>query len=652
MAESSINLRADLRQLSRDLQTAGNMEAGKAEALVISLEKRLRAAEAAAKKTSAAQAQAAKASGDWNAKLAGLQQVASQLPGPLAQIATTSLSASKGLGTLGVATGGLAGGVAAAGALALGLRAVSDAAVEAEQRLVAAGLGAEIPQASRDSVREYRESTVRLREELDQLTVGVGAAVSGPLTDLADIATNLNRYFREGSEDIEAADLATDAWGATMRLVNPIGMQFVWMLEAQAEGTRTLVEETERLSTSQLDYMQSQAELDDEARRSAAARADAVIEQHRRQAEEEAREDIRAAEAFARAQEERARAAVAASREAEAAQIAFNRSVLDASALFDQLAEEDQRRLKAANEAQHEQFLVAEAMAASERETAALADELDRATLALAELPDIFDAAFGKMVREKILGTASMVSDAFGEIASAANQIRQQEMVAVQEIGEEQVRLAQEEAEARAASQEQHIADLLAAGAISQAEADRRLKAIDSELKASLDAADQLADDERDQLLKTFKATQNLQRTQAVMDAARAAVSMIPAFAWAGPGAPFLAADAAALALATQLAIINSQSPPTFPTGGFVGSSGPMRGSPDHHVVGVQEGEGIASRRAMADPAVREAVSDGNRGVRDRARSTDTVVRVGLDPRLGRLRVTTQRIGKRASRRR
>ena len=75
-----------------------------------------------------------------------------------------------------------------------------------------------------------------------------------------------------------------------------------------------------------------------------------------------------------------------------------------------------------------------------------------------------------------------------------------------------------------------------------------------------------------------------------------------------GPFAPAGAATAAGTALGFQLAAINAQDPPSFPTGGKV--------EPDHRVIGVQGGELVASRRASAMPEVREAVEAGNRGER------------------------------------
>lgn len=145
---------------------------------------------------------------------------------------------------------------------------------------------------------------------------------------------------------------------------------------------------------------------------------------------------------------------------------------------------------------------------------------------------------------------------------------------------------------------------------------------------------------------EAFRRNQNLQEVLAVMDAARATVSLIPAFAFAGPAAPLLAAATVAPALGIQLATIQSQPVPEFPTGL----------SSDHHLVGIQRGELIASRRAASDPMVREAVDRGNRGERMTAPEPSMGApgyRLEVDPRLSRVRVVEdKRVGKRPARRR
>lgn len=170
------------------------------------------------------------------------------------------------------------------------------------------------------------------------------------------------------------------------------------------------------------------------------------------------------------------------------------------------------------------------------------------------------------------------------------------------------------------------------------------LTRIQEQLDADIAAADKLKDDEREAVLKSFEVQQTLARTLAIIDSARNAVALIPAFSFLGPGAGFAAAGAAAAALATQLAVIEAQSPPEFPRGL----------TPDHRLVGLQDQEGIANRRAMGHPANRRALRDMNEGqVVDAPQAEQLEVRVGIDSRLHRLKVTTdRRVGKKPSRRR
>ena len=145
---------------------------------------------------------------------------------------------------------------------------------------------------------------------------------------------------------------------------------------------------------------------------------------------------------------------------------------------------------------------------------------------------------------------------------------------------------------------------------------------------------------------REFRRGQDLQRVLAIVDAARAAVSLIPSFAFLGPGAPFAAAGVAAAGLAAQLAIINAQQPPSFPTGGVMSTGGAMAG---HSLAYIDPGEGIASRRAMSMPGFAEALEAANRGFEERmSRPTTVGVLVSYDRGAQRLKVVPdRRVGKR-----
>jgi hypothetical protein len=211
----------------------------------------------------------------------------------LAPKASAAGSALTGMAVAGAGVGAVAVGMAAVAGI---VKTLADEAVRAEANLIKAGEAAEIPAESRASLKEYRDATKDFATEIDFLKVEVGATVSGPLTDLTEILANVSKWLRIGKGDLEEEQVATAAWGAAMATVNPIGVAFLAMIDGQAKGTRALTTETKKLTESQLDYMQSQAEIDDEARRNNAGRAVKQIAEAKKAAEAQALADIALAE--------------------------------------------------------------------------------------------------------------------------------------------------------------------------------------------------------------------------------------------------------------------------------------------------------------------------------------------------------------------
>lgn len=111
------------------------------------------------------------------------------------------------------------------------------------------------------------------------------------------------------------------------------------------------------------------------------------------------------------------------------------------------------------------------------------------------------------------------------------------------------------------------------------------------------------ADEQRKQIKIAFAVTQAAAVGQAIIAAGIAALTMIPAFAFLGPGAPFAAAGAAGAALGVQLAVISQQKPKFH--GGY---------APDEIDATITRGEGVANQRAMAQPGFRQSLRDANAG--------------------------------------
>ena len=118
---------------------------------------------------------------------------------------------------------------------------------------------------------------------------------------------------------------------------------------------------------------------------------------------------------------------------------------------------------------------------------------------------------------------------------------------------------------------------------------------IEDEAAAKQRAIKRIGREEAKAAKRTFRFQQAAQLGMAVVDAARAAIAMIPAHGFALAGAPAAAAVSAGIALATQSAVILAQKPPSFAFGGVVGD----RMQSDHGLISAKPSEGIVSDRGM-----------------------------------------------------
>ena len=95
-----------------------------------------------------------------------------------------------------------------------------------------------------------------------------------------------------------------------------------------------------------------------------------------------------------------------------------------------------------------------------------------------------------------------------------------------------------------------------------------------------------------------FKVQKGLAIANLVMSTAQASVAALaPPPIGLGPLAGIPLAALTAAAGATQIAVVAAQQPPTFHTGGMIGTPGPM---PDEVGITALSGEGVVSRRGMA----------------------------------------------------
>lgn len=237
--------------------------------------------------------------------------------GPFSQLGQVVFELIPNAGKATTALGSVAVAGAAVAATAVGIAAVgivvvklANAAVDARDRLIEAGLAAEIPAEARASIDEYVGATVDLRNEWDLLIVSLGAGVSGPLADVVTVLSAGLEAFRYVRDETILVDAAWKNWVNSVENSHPVAAVAVAALNGLGVAAEYLRGATEDLTDSQLDYAQSQAELDDEAKRNARERADKIIAERKRTLEAEARDDIRRAEEYERNEKRKADAAI------------------------------------------------------------------------------------------------------------------------------------------------------------------------------------------------------------------------------------------------------------------------------------------------------------------------------------------------------
>jgi hypothetical protein len=286
-------------------------------------------------------------------------------------------------------------------------------------------------------------------------------------------------------------------------------------------------------------------------------------------------------------------------------QVAFNASVRDAVALFDDLA-------RVQSEAAHQQRLVAQELERSKQEADDFAKRCDKATAALADLsaevekgpsPGDMVQAWGQWA-SAATDAYDSVSGMIGDFMELNDQAYNRQVEQLQDLMDrrrEQIGTWLEGERARIDSAVEH-------GQMTEAEAATAEKLAIREARRKEQALLDQTKAERDNLLKSFEQRKKAAKAAALIDSIAAGVAMIPGFAWLGPLAPAAAATAAFLAYETAAESIDAAPPPEFPMGRV------PSGSPDHRQqIAVRDDEITlnprGSRRLGAGAA--EAMNDG-----------------------------------------
>lgn len=548
------------------------------------------------------------------------EKLAGMIGGPVGDVADLALDLGEKMSNTAGAIGaaGAAAGVTAAAVAAVGVSFVSlsNAAITARDRLEEAGLAAELPDAALQSLADYEGATSDLSVAMDRFTVLVGSqtaeALAGMVALLAQGVEALASISAAATTAGTALNTVAETAQSVARAGTAIGsLGLSEVLLGMADAAQAAGEE----GVSAADAYAALGMATDDAEADAAALANRLAEQTA--AEKRAADAARAAAA---AQRDKAKAdqeaEEAAARFLEEVEAIVQKRKEDAAAAADQAAEQ-----AAVNAwfAQTETTLGNIRAAADEAGDAIatisakdLVTPWQQAALAVQG----YTAAANQVVNSP---AADAVVSGLGDVAEL------QTMVYEQDLAQLQDRISRREEEI-GTWREGELAKLDAqveSGELSRKDALLRRQEIAAEAAAKKKALAERTADEKAALLKQFRAGQQLQRGLAIIDAARATLALIPAFAFLGPLAPAGAAAVVAPSLALQLATIKAQKPPEFPMG-----RQPL--SADHtQLAAIQPTEAVLSTRGVQAAGGAEGVAALND-----ARASARPIVVQLDRRI------------------
>lgn len=493
-----------------------------------------------------------------NQTISQLETVSSlfiQVGGDVSRLASVATSAIRPLALLGSTVGGI--GLAAlsvpVGLAAIGVaaNALASSAVEAGDRLQK--LGIQVGPEAAQNLLAYKQATADLSIAMDMLRVAAGSEFAGNLATLASAAAGAVRMFTGLTEAIQPV---VDLLQTGLR---------VWLLGASLGMTEAAMAGVQ-FGAAMNDAEQHTDTLTDSIRALEQASQDAAEQSWlARDAHVAATTDQLVALGMLQSEEE------------EEAEIL---AVIAEGARQNAIAREQQA------EALRNAAAAAREAAAAERELSEIA-AAEREAL-LADNENFLKTQADR--REEFLKTSSIADEA------AAAEIAANEAVtrSIQETIDWQ--------EARAASLRQVWATV----------ADSTLSTfttvtdgIVASYQARAAAGEELSQKELAAASLAFGLSKSFAASQAIIQAAVVTLGMAAQLAAYTPAAIPLAVAAGGALLASQLAAIASAPAPEFP-GGL---------SPDHHLVGIQAREGVATGRAVSAVGGPDAFDDLNRGV-------------------------------------
>lgn len=219
------------------------------------------------------------------------KKISTLVGGPFAKIgevvfelAPKAGAAAGAFAAVGVAAAGAIAAAAGVAAIAYGLHAVADAGLEAEDRLTKAGKAALIPEEARASLELYREESEALRTEWDVLTATIGGKAASAFRGTTALVSAAKARAEDFAVQSGAAKTRTEAWSDALGKLRVIlaattGLMSEAVIALVKYGDEAAASAEKHVSASKiaLDMAQSEADAEDQLRRDAAKRAEALL---------------------------------------------------------------------------------------------------------------------------------------------------------------------------------------------------------------------------------------------------------------------------------------------------------------------------------------------------------------------------------------
>jgi hypothetical protein len=538
------------------------------------------------------------------------------MAGDLFDVADASAGVSGALGAVGLALGALAVAPVVLGGMVTGLKEVIDNASESADALRELGpeFEALVSPATLAALTEYDTQMERLGLAADVASVEIGAALVPFVQELTHALVAIAPAAREAAAGIAAVYEKKEQ---------------VQQFSRVALGGLTLgVSELARFAADAVfDVRDLTGEFDDAAKAAEDA-TESMADQAAMLAAlgmtitDEEQASIKAERAtLAKAAADRAARKAAAEHRAAAA---ANRETVEESTTATKTYEEAMAELEAAMNGAQSAIGITDEQSKQFNET--LKEQRD--AIMSEEGPTPFQQMTEDMLiaGEAALSTAEALTPIMGNLQQLAAIEQRQHEDRVQQLRDQRA-LSRETYRDAAAEYDASRADMTQTERIAQEDYLARLAQSE---KAKRDQLREFEREERAAAMEAYRRQKALQLVQIAIDSARNAVALTPAFAYAGPYAPLIAAGIATAQGTTAAALVASQPPPAFHFGtsaaagagaqnpaGIVGAEVPAV---------LEQGEGVISRRGMAAPGMAELVQMVNEGraPSERSRITDT----------------------------